>query len=42
MKQKIGKMFRGGQLVFDWDRLENFLLISNQPISRLRHKHHML
>jgi len=23
---------RGGQVVFDWDRLENFLLTRNRPV----------
>jgi len=24
--------FMGGQLVFDWDRLENFLIAREQPV----------
>jgi len=27
--------FMGGQLVFDWDRLENFLITHNRPVGNI-------
>ena len=27
--------FMGGQLVFDWDRLKNFLITRNRPVSNI-------
>jgi len=29
----------GGQLVFDWDRLENFLITRDRPVSNKSHKY---
>jgi len=27
--------FRGGQLVFDWDQLENFLITRDRPVGNI-------